>query len=163
MGTDIRFYVEFREPFSRNWNGLAEFAPPRDNDLVVEFGRLIEGRGLPVDFSFSFFERAFVYIAREWELAQCIGQKYCTEELAKRWVSDFGSLIRRSERSDASWVLDPEFKHAGWLNLAEFEGIFLKNSEPRNPDIEYEVMYSAMKGVEVRLGRGSVRAIVWSC
>jgi hypothetical protein len=163
MGTDIRFYVEFREPYSTNWTGLAEFDPPRDNDLVVEFGRLIEGRGLPIDFSISFSERAFIYIAREWEVAQCIGQKYCTEELAKRWVNDFGSQIRRSERSDASWVLDPEFKHAGWLTLAEFEGIFLENSEPRNPAIEYEVMYGAMKAVEVRLGPGSVRAIVWSC
>ena len=162
MGTDIRFFVEFKETDSKNWVGLAEFDPPRDSDLVVEFGQLIEGRGLPIDYSISFSERAFVYIAREWEVAQCIGQKYCTEELAKRWVNDYGSQIRRSERADASWVLDPEFRYAGWVTLAEFEGIFFKNSEPRNPAVEYEAMYSAMKRVEARVGRGSVRAIVWS-
>jgi hypothetical protein len=163
MGTDIRFFVEFKEPYSGNWIGLAEFDPPRDSDLVVDFGQLIGGRNLPIDYSISFFERAFVYVAPEWEISQCIGQKYCTEGLAKRWVTDFGSRIHRSERADASWVLDPEFRYAGWLTLTEFEGIFLENSEPRNRAIEYEIVYSAMKQVEARLGRDSVRAIVWFC
>lgn len=163
MGTDIRFFVEYRAPYLAHWVGLAEFQPPRDGELVEVFSRLGKARGIPKDYSVRFFERAFVLIAMDSDVAACIGEKFCTEELARCWVSENGSSIYKSEKSDASWILDPEFSAPSWISLSEFEEIFLEDSESKNFDIEYETLYAAMQRVEQEFGVGSARVIFWFC
>jgi hypothetical protein len=163
MGTDIYFFVEYRAPHLANWVGLAEFQPPRDSNLTEGFSRFGKLRGIPQDYSIRFFERAFVFIAQELEVARCVGEKFCTEDLAQSWVSENGSSIYKSESTGASWVSAPEFGSTSWLSLSEFEEIFLLDSESRNSDIEYELLYAAMQRIEREFGAGSARVIFWFC
>ncbi|MFM2476027.1 hypothetical protein [Celerinatantimonas sp. MCCC 1A17872] len=163
MGIDVRYFVEYRRSADENWIGFGEFHPERNTELIDDLRMLGELRGVPKKYSVSFFERAFVYIAEEEEIAKCIGDKYCTKQLANNWVKQYGSKIYHSSRTDADWILDPEFESTSWLLFSEFKAIIENHLTKNKLSVDYEAICSAMEVIENCCDKNSTRLIFWYC
>ena len=160
MGIDVRFFIEYKNTPKGKWIGLSEFFPDRNSRIINELWHYSEKRKLPEDYSTDFFERAFVYISPENEINNCIGDKFCTKEIANDWVSEYKSIIYHSDNANADWVLDPEFESTSWLFFSEFKGILNKFSCISN---DYHAIFECMKALEAKCGTNSTRLIFWYC
>jgi hypothetical protein len=163
MGTDVRFFIEYRNSDKGDWIGIGEFYPSRNSDLISELSLSSVERGFPEKYSVDFFERAFIYIAKDSEIKNCIGDKFCTKELSEEWIQEYKSTIYHSDRAKADWILDPEFESTNWMYFSEFSEALKTFTPPTGLWVDYCAIYESMRIIEERCGRNSTRIIMWYC